>query len=77
MQEAAPRGARRVEPSIHASDPRFVYTPAAGTDIRRLFFKVDPNWPFGMLDPAVVEARRREAKRVLSDEIATAAEARW
>lgn len=77
MQEAQSCGARRVDPSIHASDPRFVYTPAAGTDIRRLFFKVDPNWPFGMLDPKVVDARRREAKRVLSEEISTADEARW
>ena len=58
MQEAAPRGARRVEPSIHASDPRFTYTPAAGTNIH-------PHWPFGTLDPAVVEARRREARRSL------------
>lgn len=75
MQEATPSGPRRTEPSIRASDPDFTYIPAAGTDIRRLFFKVDPNWPFGMLDPKVIEARRREAKRVLSDQIANAEEA--
>lgn len=75
MQEAAPSGARRTEPSVRASDPNFTYIPAAGTDIRRLFYKVDPKWPFGMLDPKVVEARRREAKRVLSDQIANAEEA--
>ena len=75
MQEATPSGVRRTEPTIKASDPNFTYIPAAGTDIRRLFYKVDPNWPFGMLDPKVVEARRREAKRVLSDQIANAEEA--
>ncbi len=69
--------ARRTEPSVRFDDPGFVYTPAAGTDIRRLFYKVDPNWPFGMLDPRVVEARRKEAKRVLSESIETAPEARW
>lgn len=71
------QGARRTDPSVRFDDPRFVYTPAAGTDIRRLFYKVDPNWPFGMLDPRVVEARRKEAKRVLSESIETAPEARW
>ena len=65
MQEAQSCGARRVEPSIHASDPRFTYTPAAGTNIRDRFVKLDPNWPFGTLDPAVIEARRREARRSL------------
>lgn len=76
MQEALTTGGpRRTEPTIHASDPRFTYTPAAGTNIRDRFTKIDPNWPFGTLDPRVVEARRREAKRVLSDRIANADEA--
>lgn len=75
MQEATPGGIRRTEPTIRASDPDFTYIPAAGTDIRRLFYRVDPNWPFGMLDPKVIEARRREAKRVLSEQIANAEEA--
>lgn len=54
---------RRCEPSVALSDPEFVYVPAADTDVRRVFIKTDPNWPFGVLDPRVVARRRWEAAR--------------
>lgn len=75
MQEATLGGVRRTDPTVPASDPRFTYIPAAGTNIRDRFTKLDPNWPFGTLDPRVIEARRREAKRVLSEQLATAEQA--
>ena len=62
-KEIAAPASRRCDPTIPLTDPAFVYTPSVQTDVRRVFYKTDPNWPFGVLDPKVVARRRWEAAR--------------
>lgn len=55
--------ARRVEPSMRITDPRFQYVPAANTDVSRTFAKVSPGWPHAVENNRCVQAN---ARRVLA-----------
>ena len=59
----ADTAARRVEPTIPLTDPRFKYVNAASTDIRETFRKYDPHWPFGRVNPSEINELQRRLKQ--------------